>query len=201
METKFQTSFIPKKPIVQESRVTTSVSLFLLISIIIFLISCGIAGWVYLEKDRLINSINEQKDIINKNKDSLDKDSVSIESFVQLNTRIETSKALLAKHISVAPLFAFLSERVLKNVRLNSFVFSAASTATNGGNNIKVDVSGKALDWRTMAAQADEISKPEWKNIIIEPKISNLSLSSDGSVVFSLSAYLNPSFLTYQIKK
>lgn len=201
METKFQTSFIPKKPIMQENKITTGVSLFLLISIIIFLISSGIAGWVYLEKGRLINSITEQKDIINKNKDSLNKDSVSIEKFVELNTRIETSKSLLSRHISVAPLFGFLGERVLKNVRFNSFVFSAAGTEASSAGKIKVDISGKALDWRTMAAQADEISKSEWKSIITEPKISNLSLASDGSVVFSLSASLNPNFVTYKIKK
>ncbi|MFA5934462.1 MAG: hypothetical protein WC827_01065 [Candidatus Paceibacterota bacterium] len=201
METKFQTSFIPKKPITQESNTTTGVGLFLLISIVIFLISSGIAGWVYLEKNRLIGNINEQKNIINKNKDSLNKDSVSIENFVQLNTRIETSKTLLSKHISVAPLFGFLGERILKNVRFNSFVFSAAGSDATGANKIKVDVSGKALDWRTMAAQADEISKPEWKTIIVEPKISNLSLSSDGSVMFSLSTFLNPNFVTYKIKK
>jgi hypothetical protein len=201
METKFQTSFIPKKPIIQENKINSGVSLFLLLSIVIFLIASGIAGWIFLEKKLLIGKINTEKENINKNTDSLNKDSVSIENFVQLNTRIETSKNLLSKHISVSPTFGFLSNLVLKNVRFNSFVFSSSGLDGNGGNNIKVDISGKALDWRTMAAQVDEISKPDWKTTIRDPKVSNLSLASDGSILFSLSFLLNPDFVTYKIKK
>lgn len=201
METKFQTSFIPKKPIIQENKITSGISLFLLMSIIVFLIASGIAGWVFLEKKLLIGKIQTEKDIINKNTDSLNKDSVSIENFVELNTRIESSKNLLFKHVSVSPIFGFLGNLALKNVRFNSFIFSASNSDGSGNSSIKVDISGKALDWRTMAAQVDEISKPEWKTIIRDPKVSNLGLSSDGSIVFSLSVLLNPDFVTYKIKK
>lgn len=201
METKFQTSFIPKKPIIQEQRITTGVNLFLLISIIVFLISASIAGWVFWEKKSLVIKIENEKSIINKNKDSLNKDSVSIENFVELNTRIETSKTLLAKHISVLPVFDFLQKLVLKNVRFNSFVFSVAGSDGSGADKIKVDVSGKAADWRTMASQVDEFSKPEWKRIVKEPKVSNLSLASDGSIVFLFSAILSPDFVNYNTKK
>jgi hypothetical protein len=201
METKFQTSFIPKNPITQEQRVSTGVNLFLLISIIIFLISASIAGWVFLEKKSLVGRIENEKGIINKNKDSLNKDSVSIENFVELNTRIETSKTLLSKHISVLPVFDFLQKLVLKNVRFNSFVFSVAASDGSGVDKIKVDVSGKAVDWRTMANQVDEFSKPEWKKIVKEPKVSNLSLASDGSIVFLFSAILSPDFVNYNTKK
>lgn len=199
METKFQTSFIPKKPIVQEKKVSSGISLFLLISLIVFFITAGLAGWVYFEKQRLINKINTEKEIITKNKNSLTKDSLSIESFVELNTRIEVSKELLSKHITVAPIFGFLQDRVLKNVRFNSFVFSFSDKGV-GNTGVKVDVSGKALNWRTIAAQVDEFGKTEWKNILKESKISNLSLSSDGSIGFLYTAYFSPDFIIYKAK-
>jgi len=202
METKFQTSFIPKKPMVQEKKISSGINLFLLISLIIFFITSGLAGYVYFEKQRLVKKIDGEKTTIAKNKNSLTKDSLSIESFVELNTRIEVSKELLSKHITVVPIFSFLQDRVLKNVRFNSFVFSYSDKAdTSGKNSVKVDVSGKALNWRTMAAQVDEFSKTQWKSIIKESKISNLSLSSDGSVAFLYTAYLNPDFIVYKIKK
>lgn len=192
METKFQTSFIPKKPIVQETtKVTSGISLFLLISILIFFVTSGVAGWVYWKKQDLISKINSEKINITNNKNSLTKDSLSIENFVILNTRIEVSKELLSKHITIAPVFQFLQERVLKNVRFNSFVFSSSDKSSG----VKVDISGKALDWRTMAAQVDELSKPQWKSIIKNSKISNLGLSSDGSVSFLYSVNLNPEFI------
>jgi len=200
METKFQTSFIPKKPIVQENRANVGIGLFLLISIVIFLISVGIAGWVYLEKDRLINNIAEQKNTINTNRNTFKDSTVTIEEFVRLNSRIESSKELLSRHISVIPLFDFLQGSVLKSVRLNSFVFSSVGVDANGNNNIKVDVSGTAADWKSMAAQVDELSKPENKKVIQDSKISNLSLTANGSVVFSLSTSFNPDFLIYKIK-
>jgi hypothetical protein len=202
METKFQTSFIPKKPIVQEKKISSGISLFLLISLVVFFITSGLAGWVYFEKQRLIDKINEEKATITKNKNSLTKDSLSIENFVDLNTRIEISKELLSKHITVAPVFGFLQDRILKNVRFNSFVFSYSDkTDSTGKTNVKVDVSGKALNWRTMAAQVDELGKTQWKNIIKESRVSNLALSSDGSVSFLYSAYLSPDFIIYKTKK
>lgn len=202
METKFQTSFIPKKPIIQEKKISSGINLFLLISLIIFFITAGLAGYVYFEKQRLVKKIDGEKTTITTNKNSLTKDSLSIENFVDLNTRIEVSKELLTKHITVAPVFSFLQDRVLKNVRFNSFVFSYSDKLdASGKTSVKVDVSGKALDWRTMAAQVDEFGKTQWKNIVRESKLSNLALSSDGSVTFLYTAYLNPDFVVYKIKK
>ena len=55
MDTKFQTSFIPKKPItVQEVGVRGSLSIFVLISVILFLISAGGAVGVILWKQQLL---------------------------------------------------------------------------------------------------------------------------------------------------
>ncbi len=201
METKFQTSFIPKKPMVQENKANIGIGLFLLISIVIFLISSGIAGWVYLEKDRLINKIVTQKNIITQNNNTFEGSAATVDEFVRLNTRIEVSKILLSQHISVLPVFDFLQGVVLKSVRLNSFVFSSSGVDANGQNKIKVDVSGVAADWKSMAAQVDELNKPNNKKAIQESKISNLSLASDGSVVFSLSTIFKPDFVTYELKK
>ena len=67
-ETKFQTSFIPKKPLMQEGTGSkTGMSIFLLISILIFLASIGIAGYVFLENKFLAQQITTEQQTITKN--------------------------------------------------------------------------------------------------------------------------------------
>jgi len=198
METKYQTSFIPKKPVTMSGQVRSgSMSLFLLISIIIFLVSLGLAGYVFLEKSILIQKINADKSTIEANKNGLTSDSVTIESLVELNSRINISKDLLNRHISVSPIFNFLQQATLKSVRFNNFNFSSTGKDASGANRISVQMSGIAKGWETVASQADEFGKSDWRKIISEPKISNLNLNTDGSVSFLFSAYVSPDFLFY----
>jgi lipopolysaccharide export LptBFGC system permease protein LptF len=69
MDNNIQTSFIPKKPIVEDSKISSSsVSLFLVVAIIIFLVSLSLMAWVTFTKTNLINQIKENKAIIEKNK-------------------------------------------------------------------------------------------------------------------------------------
>ncbi len=193
MEQKFQTSFIPKKPVtIIGSRDRNGMSLLLLVSVIVFLISLGLAGWVFLEKKILIQQITSDQDAIEKHKSGLTSDSLTIESLIELDSRINVAKDLLSKHISVSPLYNFLQRATLKSVRFKNFSFSSAS-----GKKVSVQMSGVAKNWETVASQADEFGKAEYRNIINEPKISNLSLGADGSVSFLFSAYIMPEYLVY----
>lgn len=198
METKFQTSFIPKKPVSLSGQSQSSgISLLLLVSTIIFLVSLGSAGYIFLEKNLLVKNIATDVATIEQNKSGLTSDAITIESLVQLNSRINVSKDLLSRHVAVSPIFNFLQQATLKSVRFNNFNFSSAGKDTSGANRISVQMSGIAANWETVASQADEFGKPDWKNIISEPKISNLSLNFDGSISFLFSAYVSPNFLVY----
>jgi len=197
MDTKFQTSFIPKKPIVQEEKIHSKVSLFLLISLIVFLVALGLAGYVYLEKNLLIKNIASEQSTIETNKNGLTADSVTVESIVALNSRIEVAKSLLANHVDVSPVFSFLNQRTLTNVRFRNFSFSNAGKDSSGQTKVVVQMSGQARDFATVASQADEFGKPEYTNIVKEPKVSDFSLAQDGSVTFSFSAVILPDFVSY----
>jgi hypothetical protein len=201
MDTKFQTSFIPKKPMMQQdARVGSSVSIFLVISIIIFLISLAIGGWVFWQKKVLVENIKKEQQIINENKEGLLRDSVTVESIVELNSRIEVSKRLLNKHVTIYPIFDFLKKVTLRNVRFTNFSFSGSSKDSSGQSRIGVSMSGQARNWKTIASQADEFGRAEWKDIIKEPKISGLGLNQDGSVSFVFSAFISPDFISYDNK-
>jgi hypothetical protein len=198
MDTKFQTSFIPKKPVAMtgESR-SGGIGLLTLVSIVIFLASLGIAGYVYLQKGILIQSIANAQQTIEKNKGGLVSDSNTVESLVQLNSRINVANDLLSKHVAVSPIFNFLQQATLKSVRFKTFSFSSAGTNVDGSNKVSVQMSGVARDWETIASQADEFGKIDYKNIISTPKVSNLSLNIDGTVSFTFNAFVSPSFLVY----
>ena len=195
MDPKFQTSFIPKKPMVETATYRSGISLFLLLSIIVFLVTLGIAAWVYIEKQSLISNIRSEQEIIKHNKSSFDSD--TIESIVALNSRIKVAQTLLDNHVSITPIFSFLQDRTLKNVRFKNFTFSNDTKSGTGENGVGISLSGVAGSWETLASEADEFGKPEWKKIIREPKVSSFNLNSDGSVSFNFSALVNPEYISY----
>ncbi len=197
MDPKFQTSFIPKKPMTETTyRSSAGISLFLLLSIIIFLVTLGVSGYVYLEKQSLVKNIISEQDLIKQNKGSFDSD--TIESIVTLDSRIVTANQILANHVAVSPIFNFLSQRTLKNVRFKNFNFTNNIKSQSGSNGIGISMSGTAQSWETLASQADEFGKPDWRKIIHEPKISSFSLNPDGSVSFIFSALIDPQFISYE---
>ena len=199
MEPKYQTSFIPKKPVMTAGQSQSSgISLLLLVSLIIFLVSLGLAGYVFLQKNLLIKNITADVSIIEQNKSGLTSDAITIESLVDLNSRINVAKDLLNKHIAVSPVFNFLQQATLRSVRFKNFNFSSAGKDSSGANRVSIQMAGTATDWETVASQADEFGKPEWKKIVSEPKITNLSLNADGSISFLFSAFISPSFLIYE---
>jgi hypothetical protein len=198
MEPKYQTSFIPKKPVMTTGQSQSGgMSLLLLVSLIIFLISLGLAGYVYLEKNILVKSIETNIATIEQNKSGLTSDSLTIESLVELNNRINVAKDILSRHVAISPIFSFLQQTTLKSVRFKNFNFSVSGKDTSGLNKVSVQMSGIATNWETVALQADEFGKSDWKKIITEPKISNLSLNADGSISFLFSAFISPNFLIY----
>ncbi len=195
---KFQTSFIPKKPVADLQKRRGGLSLFTLVSIIIFLIVLGVAGWVYLEKSILQQQIADQQNIIETNKSGLVTDNVTIEDIIRLNARMNVANTLLTNHVVVTPVFDFLQGRTLKNIRFKNFSFSSAGTNSSGQTGISIQMSGIAQDFKMVASQADEFGKPEWKNIIQEPAISSLNLNADGSVSFVFSAFIVADSILYK---
>jgi len=199
METKFQTSFIPKKPIQTTSaNVSGGMSLFLLLSIIIFLISLGMAGFVFFEKNFLVQQISSDQSSIATNKNGLVSDSNTVESLVLLDSRINVANTLLAKHISVYPIFDFIQKATLQNVRFKDFNFAYAGQNSSGANQVSIKMSGQAKDWETVASQADQFGLPDYKNVISQPKVNNLTLNADGSISFTFDAYVSPDSLIYK---
>jgi len=197
VETKFQTSFIPKKPVSVDTSPRSGISLLTLIATIVFLIALGISGYVFLQKGSLVQKIAAEQANIQTNRSGLVADQITIESIIQLNNRINVANELLQKHTVVSPLFGFLSQVTLPTVRFRNMNFSTLGKDAAGAQRISVELVGQADSYQTVASQADELGKINWTNIIKEPKVSNVVSNSDGTVSFNVSFYVVPEYLNY----
>jgi len=190
METKFQTSFIPKVPIGQSTftPVKRPMNFFVFISTIIFILSLVLAGASYGYIKVLERSQEKIKTDLDANIKAFDP--VMIEKYVRLDTRIETAKNLLLKHISASNLFSFLSENTLKTVRFNDFKYSLGS---NGVPSLAIN--GIAKNYNSVAYQAQVFGgKKELKNFLISGL--NADVERD-TVSFNVSTDVEPSFTYY----
>ena len=196
MDTKFQTSFIPKKPLTvplsSPSRGGTSI--FMTLSVLLFILSLAGAGFAIGWQKYLINQQEAYKKILVENQKQFQPQ--LIETLSKANAKIDLAKQLIKNHLAVSEIFDILSRLTIENVKFDSFDF-AAPTATDG---VKVTMHGVGASFSAIAFQSDVFgqSAQYGKNKILKnPVLSDLSLDQNGNVAFSFSATLNPDDLSY----
>jgi len=190
MDVVSQTSFIPKKPIMQapQAQASRGMSLFLLVSVFLFSGSLLLAAGVYVWKGALERGIESQKESLARNRDAFEP--ASIIKLQRLSRRLEISKTILANHLAPSQLFAVLEESTLQNVRFSSMDFALDQTKGTAILTMK----GQARSYGAVARQSDVFAKASG---IKNPVFSELNLDQRGNVVFSFTAAVDPSSLRY----
>jgi len=191
MEQDFQTSFIPKKPIVPERAVATKpVGSLLVVALLILFTVLIAAGGLYFYKG-----------LTQKKKESMEKnllvaqarfEPARIAELQVLDKRLRAGAEILANHIAVTPIFEALQALTLKTVRFTNFSFELGEDRSIP---IRVAMSGMAVGYRSIALQSDLLAK---NKSFLEPIFSNLTLDKSGNVLFDLEFSVDPSFLNYQ---
>ncbi len=190
MDPRFQTSFIPKKPIVaQPGRAPSSINLFSLLATVVFIVALALSGGVFFYKQLTQKQIDANKVSLEKAKDAFEPDTIN--QIVRLDTRIVTSKKLLANHLAITPFFDFLSSITLPTVRFKTFDFTHL-----GKDKIKVSMSGQARDYASVALQSDLLNKQKY---LKETIIGDMSLDSSGTISFSVDTVVDPDLLSYAL--
>ncbi|MCE9585478.1 hypothetical protein K8Q94_02555 [Candidatus Nomurabacteria bacterium] len=191
MDQNFQTSFIPKKPMIEErSASSRPIGIFTVLSLFVFFIIILASAGLYFYKGMLQTNITKMQNdlILAKNRFEPQK----INQLQILDKRLNASKEILANHVSISPIFEILSQSTLKNVRYTKFSYSAGDDKKS---KISVKMSGQALGYRSIALQSDLFSK---NKMIIDPVFSNLSLDDKGNVLFDLDFSVDPTLLNYK---
>jgi len=198
MDQNFQTSFIPKKPIMEERAVTpTSVGPFTVISIFIFFTILLATGGLYFYKGIVAQSITKMESDLNLAKNRFEPSKIT--ELQVLDKRLNASDEILKNHISISPIFKVLQETTIKTIRYTKFNYTFDEKTSNA--KVLVRMSGQSVGYgansgyKGIALQADILSKN--KNII-DPVFSNLSLNEKGNVLFDLEFSVDPSFVDYK---
>ena len=149
MEQNFQTSFIPKKSMIEQPITSKrSVGVLLIISIIIFITMAGISGFVYLYRDTIDKNITQMQVDLSKAKNRFEPSEIT--KLKTLDKRLQASSEVLSKHIAISPIFEALSSLTLKTVRYTKFSYDF------GDNKVQIKMSGQAIGYRSVALQSDK---------------------------------------------
>lgn len=191
MDQNFQTSFIPKTPMIEQRVVSSQpVSLFFLIAIFIFFAMVLGTGGLYFYNGLLVKNITQMENDL-----SLAKNRFEPSKIVQLQVldkRLNASTEILAKHVAISPIFKALQDITMKTVSYTKFSYSL-----NEGKNAKIAVkmSGIAIGYKSVALQSDLFAQNKY---LIDPVFSNLLLDDKGNVLFDLEFSVDPNFVDYK---
>ncbi|MEK7060213.1 MAG: hypothetical protein AAB970_01165 [Patescibacteria group bacterium] len=191
MDQNFQTSFIPKKPIIAEQSATSQpIGLFAIISIFIFFAVILGTGALYFYDGILKKNIVQMENDL-----SLAQNRFEPSKIVQLQVldkRLNASTEILSKHITISPIFNALQALTMKTVGYTKFSYNFDG---NKNSKIMVQISGVAVGYRSVALQSDLFTGNKY---LIDPVFSNLSLDDKGNVLFDLEFSVDPNFIDYK---
>ncbi len=195
METKFQTSFIPKQPVTQAPVRSSGGNFLFLIAFILFMVSVAVAGGAFLYNQLVDSNITKGNAQLDLNENALDP--TTIQELTRLNDRMIAAKGLLQQHIAFSNFFGSLERATLRNVEYSSFAYTYG-----GGDKISISMKGTAgrgpvSSYETVALQAKEFTNPALRNVFRSPLLTDVGVDAAGNSSFSFSAALDPTLISY----
>lgn len=193
MEQTFQTSFIPKKPIVESDvpkKTSRPIGIFSILSIFLFFATLVAGGGLYFYQQTLTQKI---ADIDSSQKKADERFETSKKNELKLfDRRLQVASTVLNRHIAVSPIFEALSKITMKSVRFTKFSYELGSEKDP---RIKVKLTGTTKLYVDVALQADLFTQE--KNFI-DPVFSNMVPNEKGDILFDLEFFVDPSFVDYK---
>ncbi len=198
METKFQTSFIPKKPLISDSKTHSSgggTSVLMIIGSLIFVFSLAGAVFTLIWQ----NVLNKDQVAYKAQLADSEKrfNTTLIKDLKRSNTKIDFSKKLLNDHLAASSIFSIISALTIEGVRFNSFDFTAPGKDSDG---VKISMRGVGSSFSAIAFQSSVFGESEKygsNKILKNPVLSDLSLDQNGNVGFTFTSTINPAEISY----
>jgi len=190
MDGKVQTSFIPRKPLVPSQGVvsrSTSLNIFGIFGIIVFIVSIAAAGGVFAWTKVLEKHIADNKDVLQKTRQQFD--ASFIDEAQRLSNKITTAKYLLNNHVAVSALLSLFQDITLKTVRFRGLTYVVEP------KDLKISMKGQAQNFAALALQADAFANDK---DIGDPTLGNLTLDENGNVSFDFTGTVLPTTVLYR---
>lgn len=187
MDPQPQTSFIPKKPLVGESSSGGVNGIFTLLAVLIFIVSLVAAGGAFAYSKYLDKALADKDASLKKAEGAFD--IASIVDLSRLDIRLTQARELLQSHVAPSGVFTFLAATTLERVQ-----FTSLTLEIDEGGSGDIVLSGIADSFSSLALQSDQFSAAKvLRNVVF----SGISTDARGRVVFSVSANVDPSVLSY----
>jgi hypothetical protein len=188
MDPRFQSSFIPKKPIAAATQSRRGpINLLSLIATVVFIVAIAAAAGSFFYQNYLNDRIASDEQSLNLTKGQFDP--ATINQIIRLDTRLNVAGSLLSGHRSLSNLFAALESTTIQTVRFTSFTF-----ATGDQGSLTLSLKGEALNFSDVALQSAAFNRVSYfKNV----SLGNLSVEPTGAVSFNATMTVTPSLVAY----
>lgn len=190
MENSFQTSFIPKKLITSNLSDKEPKNFFAIITTFLLIASILISGGLFVYKLYLTKQQETLSSSLAKTRDSFEK--ATIDELELFDKRTQSAETILNKHLVFSPLFTLLGEITIPSIQYTKFDQKA-----NADGGFLVNMEGVALDYRSIALQADVFNSTKgspFKDVLF----SDLIKDKDNHITFNLKFTVDPDLLSYE---
>jgi hypothetical protein len=193
MDKEFQTSFVPKKTVI-EREVSHTHSSFSgvanLVALIIFIASILSAGAAYFYRGSMEDKIVTYKDSLQRARASFEP--ALITELQILDKRMRAASEILENHIAVSPIFTLLGDTTLPTVRYSDFSYEFNE---ENANLVDVEIKGESKGYNFIALQADLLGDNKF---IKNPIFSEFTLDQTGNIDFKLTFSVDKSLVLYE---
>jgi len=193
MEPKFQSSFIPKGPVVSNAPGPQKIyrrkehNFFSFVATVIFILSIVAAAGVFGYRYYLTYRISKMGVELEQAQNTLKPD--LIKELIRLDTRLNSTASILGRHQILSPVFNFLELSTPSTVRFTSFTYVVTAQG------IELSMLGEARGYTALAFQAGIFDDNEYFKDTV---FSDFELTDEGDVAFSLRTIIDPQMVSYQ---
>lgn len=191
MQPQFQTSFIPKKPVLDSQKngitIVRSTNIFSTLATLIFVITLLASGGLFGYKYYLIKQITEADTALNEARAAFN--TGKIQELLDASTRINTVKSLLENHFVVSELLVLLEQLTVKNIHFEDFAYH------NNNSTISVNLTGESVSYNALTQQSDIFKGSDFFQ---NQNFYDLSLTDKGSIKFKFTANILPELVSYK---
>lgn len=179
MDTKFQSSFIPKSSVMGRGAIHEKSSVFGTLSVIIFVISLLGTGGIFAYKKMMESSISNLQSELAAAEAAVDK--AKIDELANFDNRIKSLEDILTGHVTISSYLDLLGDNMIKNLSFSSFNYSALDSEKP----ITATFVGVAPSYRAIAQEeAILLANPN----VLSVKFADFALNKSGGVGFKLEA-------------
>lgn len=184
-------SFIPKSSLVREESFferSRPRSVMNIIAVVLFTASVGGYASLYVWNKSLLEQTAEKNKAIAGIQVEL-QDSAKVRAAQAFQSRTDIANEVLDGYTIVSPVTDFISKNTLKDIFYSRF------SLTGDAQGMKVSLSGEAPTYTTLINQKDFFGTKAKE--LSDFKISNVSLTSLGTVSFDLTLSFSPEYVSY----